>query len=621
MHRAIDWNELLALSADWYWEQDAALRFTLFTSAELEAAGMAASDYLGKPRWETPHHSVSAAQWAAHRALLERREPFRDFVVGRYRRDGGECFVAISGQPMVDATGRFLGYRGISRDVTARVLAERALRDSEGRYRALADMSPAAIYVQVGGILRYVNPATVRLFGEARAEDVVGRPLLEYIHRDERADVAERMRRIREEGASYPPTVRSFVRRDGTRFTAEVTAVPHAYEGEAGGIAVVRDVTEILEAQTRLRDSEARYRALVQTSPDAIFLLTEGRVAFVNEAGARLYGADDPMQLVGRPILELVHPEERERVAGRVSTLMSERRAAPPAVIRQMRLDGTIFWGEVVSTPFEVEGRPGTLTIVRDITERRQAEEEVRKLNAELEARVRQRTAQLQRLNEELESFSYSVSHDLRAPLRAIHGFSGLLAQQAGARLDDQGRHYLERVQDAAARMGRLIDDLLELSRVARAPVRPELIDLSRLALQVADELRAGDPRRAVAIAVAPGLAARGDAALLRVVLQNLLENAWKFTRLREGGHIEVTQERGAAERAFCVRDNGAGFDMAYAGKLFGAFQRLHSEEHFPGTGIGLATVKRIVERHGGRVWAEGEPGRGAAFFFTLPEG
>ena len=496
MNSGIDWNELLTLSADWYWEQDADLKFTVFTSAELEAAGMAASDYLGRPRWEMPHHGVSATQWDEHRALLERREPFRDFIVGRYRGDGSECFVAISGQPMLDAGGRFIGYRGISRDVTARVIAERALREGEARYRALTDVSPAAIYVQVGGILRYVNPAALRLFGESRAADVVGRPLLEYIHGDERADVAERMRRVRDEGASYPPTVRNFLRRDGTLFTGEVSVVPHVYQGEAGSIAVVRDITE-----------------------------------------------------------------------------------------------------------------------------RQRAEAEIRKLNAELEARVRQRTAQLQRLNDELESFSYSVSHDLRAPLRAIHGFSDLLAQQAGAALDAQGRHYLERVQDAAARMGRLIDDLLELSRVTRAPVRPEPVDLSRLALQVADELRAGEPRRAVEIAIAPGLAARGDPALLRVALQNLIENAWKFTRRREGARIEVGEQRAAGEHAFFVRDNGAGFDMAYAGKLFGAFQRLHSEEHFPGTGIGLATVKRIVERHGGRAWAEGEPEHGAAFFFTLAEG
>ena len=266
----------------------------------------------------------------------------------------------------------------------------------------------------------------------------------------------------------------------------------------------------------------------------------------------------------------------------------------------------------------EIDGREPA---ARDVTGRRRADAEIRKLNAELEARVRQRTAQLERLNDELESFSYSVSHDLRAPLRAIQGFTDLLAQRAGAALDAQSRHYLERVQDAAARMGRLIDDLLGLSRVTRAPVRPEPVDLSRLAAQVADELRAGEPQRAVEVAIAPGLAASGDPALLRVVLQNLLENAWKFTRLREGARIEVGEQPGPGARTFCVRDNGAGFDMRYAGKLFGAFQRLHSGEQFPGTGIGLATVKRIVERHGGRVWANGEPGRGASFYFTLHEG
>jgi len=294
----------------------------------------------------------------------------------------------------------------------------------------------------------------------------------------------------------------------------------------------------------------------------------------------------------------------------------------PPTVRRFVRRDGTQFSAEVTAVPHAYEGQSGGIAVVRDISDRLRAEEEIRSLNTELEARVRRRTAQLERLNDELESFSYSVSHDLRAPLRAIHGFSGLLAQQAGAALDAQGRHYLERVQDAAARMGQLIDDLLELSRVTRAPVLPEPVDLSRLATQVVDELRAGEPQRAVEVVIAPGLAARGDPALLRAVLQNLLENAWKFTRGREGARIELSAAAADGRgRFFCVRDNGAGFDMRYAEKLFGAFQRLHTEEEFAGTGIGLATVQRIIARHGGRVWAEGEPGRGATFCFTLPDG
>jgi light-regulated signal transduction histidine kinase (bacteriophytochrome) len=229
---------------------------------------------------------------------------------------------------------------------------------------------------------------------------------------------------------------------------------------------------------------------------------------------------------------------------------------------------------------------------------------------------VRERTRQLEDANRELESFSYSVSHDLRAPLRAIHGFAGLLAQRAGEGLDEQGRHYLGRIQEASARMGRLIDELLELSRLSRAALRPEALDLSRMAAQVVEDLRAGEPRRPVAVEIAPGLAARGDPAQVRVLLQNLVENAWKFTRPAAAPRIEVGREG----EAFFVRDNGAGFDMRYVEKLFGAFQRLHADEEFGGTGIGLATVQRIVARHGGRIWAEGEPGRGATFRFTLPD-
>ncbi|HUR63758.1 MAG TPA: ATP-binding protein [Candidatus Thermoplasmatota archaeon] len=246
--------------------------------------------------------------------------------------------------------------------------------------------------------------------------------------------------------------------------------------------------------------------------------------------------------------------------------------------------------------------------------ERRAAEREAEEVRRRLEELVAERTRQLAVSNRELEAFSYSVSHDLREPLRAIHGFSSLLAQRVGevpGALD-----LLDRVRGSAARLGRLIDDLLDLSRVQRADLVRVPIDLTALAEQLlADRLRE-DPERAVTFRVQPGLACRGDALLVRTLLQNLLGNAWKFTKAAPAACIEVTQQ--APGGPICVRDNGAGFDMAYAGKLFRPFERLHTATEFEGTGIGLATVQRIAERHGGRVWAEGRPGHGAAFYFLL---
>jgi len=239
-------------------------------------------------------------------------------------------------------------------------------------------------------------------------------------------------------------------------------------------------------------------------------------------------------------------------------------------------------------------------------------------LNAELEQRVGDRTVELERANNELEAFSYSVSHDLRTPLRAIDGFSQALIEDYAEKLDATGRNYLERVRVGAQRMGQLIDDLLKLSRVSRAPLTNESVDLSTMAANIMRELHANNPQRRVEVVIDPTLRAEGDPHLLCIVLENLLSNAWKYSGKREQAIIEFGRLDGTNVETFYIRDNGAGFDMAYANKLFGAFQRLHDAKEFPGTGVGLATVQRIIHRHGGSIWAEGEVDTGSVFYFTL---
>ncbi len=236
-----------------------------------------------------------------------------------------------------------------------------------------------------------------------------------------------------------------------------------------------------------------------------------------------------------------------------------------------------------------------------------------------LERRVTERTVQLQAANKELEAFSYSVSHDLRAPLRHINGFSQALLEDYAEKLDQEGRNYLQQVRASSQEMAHLIDDLLELSRVTRTEMRREVVDLSRLAHELLADLQKSDATRAVVIDIEDGLLTRGDKGLLQIMLGNLLGNAWKFTSKSERAEITFGKETENGETCFFVRDNGAGFDMAYAGKLFGAFQRLHSGSEFEGTGIGLATVQRIVHRHGGRVRAEGVLNKGATFYIILP--
>jgi PAS domain S-box-containing protein len=323
----------------------------------------------------------------------------------------------------------------------------------------------------------------------------------------------------------------------------------------------------------------------------------DGTFLRVNAAWEKTLGYT-PEELTREPFLNFVHPDDREATVAEFETILAGGTALN-FENRYRTKDGSFRWLLWSATPYFPDRV--VYAAARDVTERRRAEEEIRALNQELEA------------------FSYSVSHDLRAPLRAIDGFSQALLEDCGDRLDEQGRDHLRRVRAATQRMAQLIDDMLTLSRVTRAELRREIVDLSKLAEEIAAELRRADPDRTAEVEIEPGLVAAGDPRLLRVLVVNLLSNAWKFTAGSEPARIELGRCPTSADgRGFFVRDNGAGFDMTYANKLFAPFQRLHRQSEFPGTGVGLAIVQRIVHRHGGRVWAEGAVGRGATFYFTL---
>ena len=363
-----------------------------------------------------------------------------------------------------------------------------------------------------------------------------------------------------------------------------------------------------------IADGDDRYRALVESAPDAVVIAdADGRVVLVNAQTETLFGYGRH-ELLGMPVEMLLPERFRAEHTG-----LRRGYAARP-VTRPMgagldlyarRRDGGEFPVSVSLSPIRVREGSYVYAAIRDISEQRAAERRIQELNASL---ARQ-NGELKAINQELEAFSYSVSHDLRAPLRAIDGFSQILLKENADQLDDKGRDRLGRVRRAAQHMGELIDDLLKLSRVTRAELQVQPVDMSALAAEVMDALRRQAPERAVAVDIAPDLATEGDAKLLRIALDNLLGNAWKFTGKRGDARIEFGREDGAV---FFVRDNGAGFDMAYADKLFGAFQRLHDAGEFPGTGIGLATAQRVIHKHGGRIWAESAPDAGATFRFTL---
>lgn len=346
---------------------------------------------------------------------------------------------------------------------------------------------------------------------------------------------------------------------------------------------------------------------------------TKNRFLLVNEAAAVSMGRTVE-EMEGRPCSEILPSKAYELYRDDLEIIQSGKPKL--GLIEEIRLPGgESIWARTDKLPeYDTMGRVvGILVFAQDITERRQAEDEVRRLNGELEQRVAARTAELRAANQELESFAYSVSHDLRTPLRTIDGFSRLLLDEFGKDLATDAHDYLQRLRGAAQRMGQLIEDLLQLTRVSRSELKLEPVDLSALARQAVEELRRTEKDRRVDVIVEATPLALGDPVLLANVIQNLVGNAWKFTGREPEARVEfgsTTVDGGRT--AFYVRDNGVGFDMVYSDKLFAAFQRLHSHDEFEGSGIGLATVQMIVRRHGGEAWADSSPGQGATFHFTL---
>jgi PAS domain S-box-containing protein len=500
------------------------------------------------------------------------------------------------------------------RDRTAELAA------AESKFRTLVEQSLVGIYIIQRGWFVYVNPKMCDILGYTAAE-LTSRPVMDFIFEADRELAAQRIRqRLDGDRQHYRYQLR-LIHKNGSIIYAEPHGNGSEYQGAPAVIGTLLDVTDREQAIADLIREKALLRALIDNLPGYIFVKdTAGRYLISNQAHTRLLGLPSEADVLGKTVFDFFPPEIARKFDEDDQALL---RSGEHVLEREEQYEVAGRSGWHASTKVLARDAKGAiLSIVgirQDITARRRAEEEVRHLNATLEQRVEERTAQLEAANKELESFSYSVSHDLRAPLRHVQGYVGMLQRTVEGQLPEKARRYLKVIHDASSEMGQLIDDLLDFSRMGRAEMREITNDLDRAVQDVIKGLALTTQDRNISWKIAPLPKVISDPAMLRQVLANLIGNAVKYSRERNPAEIQIGcagEEDGRV--ILFVKDNGAGFDMQYAHKLFGVFQRLHRAEEFEGTGIGLATVRRVIARHGGRTWAEGTPGAGATFYFTL---
>jgi PAS domain S-box-containing protein len=545
---------------------------------------------------------------AAIQACIDDGRGF-DLEAQAHTTRGKPICVRMIGEAVRDAQGRIVRIQGAVQDITeTREAAQRAHDLGERLAATLESVSDAFFTIDRSWRFTYVNGEAERLLQRQRG-DLLGKVVWDefpeaagtIFHREYERALAEVVTVDFE--TFYPPL--------GVWLT--VTAHP-----SAEGLAVYfRDVTDARRARAALADSEEQYRMLFESSMDGILQTRpDGSILRANAAACAMFGmTQDQICEAGRG--KLVAPEDR-----RADALVLERAQTGSAhgEVTMARGDGSRFEAELASAQYQAsDGQLRTYVVLRDITERLKARHEILSLNAELADRVRRRTAQLEEANTELKAFAHSLAHDLRSPICAIHGFGEVLHRSLTGPNQEKNLHYLDRIRAAARQMDDFTDALLSLARLSQAELHIEDVNLSDMVRDVLADLQDQERGRTLLAHIQPGVVVRGDRRLLEMALQNLLGNAWKFTSRRAVAEIAFTAAAGAdGQTVYCIADNGAGFDMAYAGKLFGHFQRLHTQSEFPGTGIGLANAHRIIRRHGGSIWPEAKEGEGAKFYFTL---
>jgi PAS domain S-box-containing protein len=564
----------------------------------------------------------------------------KDFELQLKKKDGTPIIASVTASAHRDIKGKIDWIDGVIEDVTERKKAEQKLRSEYDKFQGmLSAMEQGVDIVNKNYIIEFQNNLLKERFGDKQGEKCY----VVYMGLKKPCNICMIHKAI---GIGKTTRV-ELVGADGRNY--EVNSSPFTdVDGEVKVIELVRDITEHKRAENILRESEEKYRGLVKNVDIGVFRTPaepQGFFLEVNPAMARIFGYKSSEELMQHSVNDIYeNPRARKIVLDKIK----KNGFFKNEELRFKKKDGAIII--VSSTAAVHRDKKGKIDwidgVIEDITERKHAEEELRKHRLHLEEMVQERTKQLKNTNvklegelvvhkrledeierhasqlevanKELDAFAYSVSHDLRAPLRSINGFSTALFEDYSNKLDDQGKNYIARVRTATNRMEQLIDDLLALSRITRSTLQYADADLSRIVKDIVAEFCEREPKRKVKVKISPNITVTGDPELLQIVLFNLLDNAWKFTGKKQNPEIEFGVIEHAKRKTYFVRDNGVGFDMTYVDKLFMPFQRLHGTSEFAGTGIGLATVKRIILRHSGNVWGEGKKGRGATFYFTL---
>ncbi len=561
---------------------------------------------LGRPVWEVFPKMAGTPIEKNFRRALEERTPVSFEVLSPQT----DRWLDIRLFPTAEGLAAFF------LDIHERKLGEEALRESEARYRGTLDRMMEGCQI-IGRDWRYLYLNDVAAWHGRRApQELLGKTIQESYPGIEGTTIFASIRRCMEN--QHSEQIESdFVYPDGSTasFQLGIQSVPE------GVFILSLDVTERKQAEVALRRSREEFKDLFDNAPVGYHEVdSHGRFVRVNQAELRMLGYS-AIELDGRYVWEIAADPEQSRRA--VEEKLAGR--PPPSAFERIlkRKDGSTF--PVLVEDRLVKGEDGTISgiraIIQDVTERKLAEEKIQKLNSDLEHRVIERTAQLEAANKELEAFSYSVSHDLRTPLRAVDGFSQAVLEDFGPQLPPQGRHQLKTIRESAQRMGELIDDLLAFSRLSRQTLRKQPVDMNRLVTTVLEDLKDERSQRQIEIKMGSLPSSEGDSSLLKQAWINLISNALKYSRRRENALVEIGSTPTPEGTVYFVRDNGTGFDMRYAHKLFGVFQRLHRAEEYEGTGVGLAIVQRVVHRHGGRIWAEAAVNQGATFYFTLNGG